>query len=81
MSLFIYYIQIVMKNNGQIRLPFLKRETFFSGRSLMQTRIPFPLTIKNLAGISGQQILFSEHPEKYDSSFREPDDGLQAVSV
>ncbi|MEZ4526940.1 MAG: hypothetical protein R2941_13570 [Desulfobacterales bacterium] len=70
-----------MKNNGQIRLPFLKRETFFSGRSHMQTRIPFPLTLKNLAGISSQQILFTGHPEKSDSSFREPDGLLHAVSI
>ncbi|MGE0085507.1 MAG: hypothetical protein AB7S75_13920 [Desulfococcaceae bacterium] len=52
-----------MKNNGQIFLPFLKRETFFSGRSHTQVRIPFPLIIKDMAGISKQPILFSENPE------------------
>jgi len=53
-----------MKNNGQIFLPFLKRETFFSGRTLIQVRIPFPLLIKELTGISSQHILFAENPEE-----------------
>lgn len=53
-----------MKEKGQILLPFLRRETFFTRRIHIQIGIPFPLTCKNMAGIFHQQYLFAEKREK-----------------
>ncbi len=47
-------------NREQMTLPFPARETFFSGRSLIQLKLPFPAKVRELVGISIQLLFYQE---------------------
>ncbi|WP_124328132.1 hypothetical protein [Desulfonema ishimotonii] len=56
------------KTTEQILLPFPKRETFFSGRRPVQTRILFPFNPKKRRErISSQLFMFSDESEDQEA--------------